>query len=632
MGKRPARLQEFVAHSDTVNCAHIGASSQLMATGGEDKKVKVWAVGRPNELLSLSGHTTPIECVKLDSKEEIVVAGAASGSLKLFDLETAKALRAFPGHRSNCLCVDYHPFSEYLISGSMDTNMKLWDIKQKKCIQTYRGHTGAIRVVNFSPDGRWVCSGGEDGSLKLWDLTEGKLLYDFPPHTGAVTSISFHPSELLMSTSGADKVVKVFDLEDFKTVATTEQDAHPVLKADFSPDGSSLISATAESVKTWSWEPVRLHDGADAQWGKLLDFAIDEHDKMIGVSATQSFVGVWVTELAHFKPFAAGGSQNEGEVGGGGDSGRVEGEKPNVGDMNVSNVSCEDELAETMHKLKMSAEGRQLRRELHAAKDGMQAGRPPTGNAGPAQIVQRSASQPIVEEKAGVAQRAQSAVPDLAQQLPPSRYGGEQREDKSGKPKGLNIADFVPGGEPTSLLSDNDIIKELLETHPAMMRILTKRASDLKVAKVFWQRGDMKGLFDSVKRSGDPAVTVDVLRALMERKGGAAGAFTLDTTMIILPLLQKLFVSQYEEYVELAMRVCSMLAKTFSSVISENVKAPPTSGLIDISREERVKKCNECFEQFLLCQESLKAVETKWGGRLQKEARDLDGFIERAFS
>lgn len=40
MGRRPKKLQEFVAHSDTINCSHVGRQSmQLMATGGEDKTV-----------------------------------------------------------------------------------------------------------------------------------------------------------------------------------------------------------------------------------------------------------------------------------------------------------------------------------------------------------------------------------------------------------------------------------------------------------------------------------------------------------------------------------------------------------------------------------------------------------------
>jgi WD40 repeat protein len=50
--KRAYKLQEFVAHSSTVNCLKIGRkSSRVLVTGGEDHKVNLWAIGKPNAIL-----------------------------------------------------------------------------------------------------------------------------------------------------------------------------------------------------------------------------------------------------------------------------------------------------------------------------------------------------------------------------------------------------------------------------------------------------------------------------------------------------------------------------------------------------------------------------------------------------
>ena len=44
--------EEFVAHSSNVTCLSIGPSSgRVMVTGGEDKKVNMWAIGKPNVIL-----------------------------------------------------------------------------------------------------------------------------------------------------------------------------------------------------------------------------------------------------------------------------------------------------------------------------------------------------------------------------------------------------------------------------------------------------------------------------------------------------------------------------------------------------------------------------------------------------
>lgn len=44
--------EEFVAHSSNVNCLKIGKkSSRVVVTGGEDHKVNLWAIGKPNSIL-----------------------------------------------------------------------------------------------------------------------------------------------------------------------------------------------------------------------------------------------------------------------------------------------------------------------------------------------------------------------------------------------------------------------------------------------------------------------------------------------------------------------------------------------------------------------------------------------------
>ena len=53
MGRgRAYKLQEFPAHSAAVNSVKIGRkSSGVLVTGGDDKKVNMWAIGRPQAIL-----------------------------------------------------------------------------------------------------------------------------------------------------------------------------------------------------------------------------------------------------------------------------------------------------------------------------------------------------------------------------------------------------------------------------------------------------------------------------------------------------------------------------------------------------------------------------------------------------
>ena len=49
---RCVAAEDVVAHASTVNCVRIGRrSSGVMVTGGDDKRVNMWAIGKPHALL-----------------------------------------------------------------------------------------------------------------------------------------------------------------------------------------------------------------------------------------------------------------------------------------------------------------------------------------------------------------------------------------------------------------------------------------------------------------------------------------------------------------------------------------------------------------------------------------------------
>ncbi|KAL6992626.1 hypothetical protein U1Q18_010738 [Sarracenia purpurea var. burkii] len=306
MVKRGYKLQEFVAHSGSVNCLNIGKRTcRIFITGGDDQKVNVWSIGKPESLMSLCGHVSPVESVTLDSAEVLVLAGSSAGVIKLWDLEETKMVRTLSGHRSNCTAVEFHPFGEFFASGAMDTNLKIWDIRKKGYIHTYKGHTRGINTIKFTPDGRWVVSGGFDNVVKVWDLTAGKLLHDFKFHEGHIRSIDFHPIEFLLATGSADRTVKFWDLETFELIGSARPEATGVRSITFHPDGRTLFCGLDDSLKVFSWEPVICHDTVDMGWSMLGDLRI--HDgKLLGCSYYRNSIAVWVADISLIEPYGAG--------------------------------------------------------------------------------------------------------------------------------------------------------------------------------------------------------------------------------------------------------------------------------------------------------------------------------------
>lgn len=64
--KRAWKLQEFVGHAASVTCLSLGhKSGRVLVTGGEDKKVNLWAVGKPSCIMSLSGEVLSVGRLEL---------------------------------------------------------------------------------------------------------------------------------------------------------------------------------------------------------------------------------------------------------------------------------------------------------------------------------------------------------------------------------------------------------------------------------------------------------------------------------------------------------------------------------------------------------------------------------------
>ncbi|XP_072936530.1 katanin p80 WD40 repeat-containing subunit B1 isoform X2 [Epargyreus clarus] len=301
--RRSWKLQEFVAHKANVNCLAMGhKSNQVLATGGDDKKVNLWAIGRQSCLMSLSGHTTPVECVCFGHSEDLVCAGSQTGALKIWDLEAAKLLRTFTGHKGAIKCMDFHPYGDYLTTGSCDTNIKLWDTRKRGCIVTYSSHRLAVNSLQFSPDGQWIASACEDGLVKVWDVRVGKVLQEFMEHTAAVTCVKFHPHEFLLASCGADRTVNFWDMEKFQLVSKFEKENTSVRHMTFSDDGTTLLGCGNDGLHVIGWEPARVLDTVPGHWGQIHDMTVAQ-TQLIAASFHSTYVVLSVVDLNKVHPF-----------------------------------------------------------------------------------------------------------------------------------------------------------------------------------------------------------------------------------------------------------------------------------------------------------------------------------------
>ncbi len=146
-----------------------------LASGGADKKVKVWdpAVGRL--LQTLQGHTGWVNSVAFSPDGRLLASGSRDETVKVWEVESGRLLQTLQGHENTVWSVAFSPDGRLLASGSWDDGVKVWDVENGRLLQTLKvGQT--VRSVAFSQNGPFLATGGEEfGQIALFQASWPEL-------------------------------------------------------------------------------------------------------------------------------------------------------------------------------------------------------------------------------------------------------------------------------------------------------------------------------------------------------------------------------------------------------------------------------------------------------------------------
>uniref|UniRef100_A0A669DIJ8 WD repeat domain 47 n=1 Tax=Oreochromis niloticus TaxID=8128 RepID=A0A669DIJ8_ORENI len=272
--KQPAvRFRRNKHHKGSIYCVAWSHCGQLLATGSNDKYVKVLpfnadTCNATGPDLEFSMHDGTIRDLAFMEGPEsggsiLISAGAGDCNIYTTDCQRGQGLHALSGHTGHILTL--YTWGGWMIaSGSQDKTVRFWDLRVPSCVRvvgtTLHGTGSAVASVAVDPSGRLLATGQEDSTCMLYDIRGGRIVQTYRPHSSDIRSVRFSPGAHHLLTGSYDNRIIISDLQGdlTKPLPQTVAGEHwdKVIQCRWHPHDRTFVSSSADrTVILWAPGP-----------------------------------------------------------------------------------------------------------------------------------------------------------------------------------------------------------------------------------------------------------------------------------------------------------------------------------------------------------------------------------------
>lgn len=213
-------LVHNLVHESVVCCVRFSADGKFVATGC-NRSAQIFDARDGKKVCELTDDSVVdkdgdlyIRSVCFSPDGKLLATGAEDRKIRVWDIENKKIKCSFDGHEQDIYSLDFSRNGRLIASGSGDKTVRLWDIESRGQIMVLSIEDG-VTTVAMSPNGNYVAAGSLDKSVRVWDCSSGYLIERLEGamgHKDSVYSVAFSPSGRELVSGSLDKTIKMWEL------------------------------------------------------------------------------------------------------------------------------------------------------------------------------------------------------------------------------------------------------------------------------------------------------------------------------------------------------------------------------------------------------------------------------------